>query len=121
MPAMPPTPCTQPGCTQYASDQGRCDQHKRKPWQKHNAKEAKKRYGAQWRKVRGAVLDRDDYQCVVCSKQGRIKAATQVDHIVPVSLDGDDSFGNLQSICTQCHNTKTAQEAAEARKGMNLS
>jgi 5-methylcytosine-specific restriction protein A len=37
--------------------------------------------------------------------------ATQVDHIVPLSQGGTDVSENLQSICDDCHDAKSAREA----------
>jgi 5-methylcytosine-specific restriction protein A len=48
--------------------------------------------------------------CVECQRQGRIVAATDVDHIVARRHGGDDSFANLQPLCHSCHSKKTQQE-----------
>jgi 5-methylcytosine-specific restriction protein A len=37
------------------------------------------------------------------------------DHVVPLSLDGPDTFANCQLLCVDCHAAKTAREAADAR------
>ena len=50
--------------------------------------------------------------CVECESQGRITPATVVDHIVPhkgnLELFWDE--GNLQTLCKQCHDSKTVKE-----------
>jgi 5-methylcytosine-specific restriction enzyme A len=50
--------------------------------------------------------------CAECHRQGRLKAASHVDHIVPrrqaPRLAYDPS--NLQSLCASCHSKKTAAE-----------
>lgn len=46
---------------------------------------------------------------------GRPTTAKEVDHIIPKALNGPDDLDNLQSICRECHTTKTQQEAAEAQ------
>ena len=116
MPSMPPKPCTKPGCTAFSTKGSRCDRHQVK-WDPARGSKGS-RYGNDWPKIRMAVLDRDDYQCVSCAKKGYVRAANEVDHITPKSLGGDDSFKNLQSLCKQCHTKKTAKEASEARRAM---
>lgn len=54
---------------------------------------------------------RDSGLCQVCHEANRIKAATEVDHIVPKSAGGSDSPQNLQAICKECHQLKTHREA----------
>ena len=49
--------------------------------------------------------------CAECERQGRVTAATVVDHIVPHK--GDKAMfwgsGNWQGLCAPCHNAKTAR------------
>lgn len=59
---------------------------------------------------REAVLNKNPL-CVECQKQGRIKAAEEIDHIVPLWADGKDELSNLQGLCKPCHKAKTAEEA----------
>lgn len=40
----------------------------------------------------------------------RTRFATQVDHVLPLSMGGDDSEGNLQGLCASCHSKKTRRE-----------
>lgn len=72
-------------------------------------------YGRGWETLRQAVMERDSYLCQPCSADGRITAATAVDHIVPKSQGGSDDMTNLQAICTACHADKTTREAASAQ------
>ena len=70
-----------------------------------------------WRRVRKAVLARDDHQCVLCAAQGRVEAARAVDHVTPLfqggaALDPE----NLQSLCLECHRIKTAEEHEPIRR-----
>lgn len=48
--------------------------------------------------------------CVACEKLGRVSAAEQLDHIIPLHLGGSDSAPNLQGLCIPCHAAKTAAE-----------
>ena len=68
------------------------------------------RYGSLWYKVRKRILERDNYLCQICLKHGRYVTATDVDHIVPIAHGGTDDDSNLQSLCHDCHKTKTALE-----------
>ena len=63
-----------------------------------------------WQKLRKQVLNRDNWLCRECARNGRISAASQVDHIIPLAKGGDNSLGNLQSLCKKCHALKTARE-----------
>lgn len=74
-------------------------------------------YGYEWTKVRALVLRIDGYLCQPCERAGRPTPATEVDHIIPKSLGGDDSADNLEAICTDCHKDKTSREATESRGG----
>ena len=72
-------------------------------------------YGSAWVKTRAIILARDNGLCLTCLAQGRPTPATQVDHITPKAKGGTDDHDNLASICTPCHEAKTAREAAEAQ------
>lgn len=50
--------------------------------------------------------------CVECQKLGKVRAATQVDHRKPLWDGGTDTEDNRQGLCDQCHDRKTASEAA---------
>jgi 5-methylcytosine-specific restriction protein A len=55
--------------------------------------------------------------CVECQKDGRVTAATVPDHVVPLWKGGPDTEANLQSLCKEHHDEKSAQEAAERAAG----
>lgn len=96
----------------------------RAPIHKPNAKPKKRRenrldatqrgYNARWRKRRKYFLQTPGNQlCVMCLKQGRIEAATDVDHIIPHRGLDDPLFhdeDNLQPLCGTCHKRKTGKE-----------
>ena len=48
--------------------------------------------------------------CRPCTEAGFTVQATIVDHIVPLSEGGSNSFDNLDSLCIMHHNKKTASE-----------
>ena len=65
-------------------------------------------YGSKWDRERLIFL-RAHPLCVMCQEQGRVTAATVVDHIIPhrgdMSLFWDER--NWQSLCERCHDEKT--------------
>jgi 5-methylcytosine-specific restriction endonuclease McrA len=73
-------------------------------------------YGWDWQQLRERILRRDRYQCQACLSEGRLAAATEVDHRTPKHLGGSDDPANLQSLCKPCHRAKSAAEEA-ARRG----
>lgn len=67
-------------------------------------------YGsAHWQRLRRLVLSGEPL-CRECARQGRITAATEVDHIVALSHGGADEQANLQPLCKSCHSAKTLRE-----------
>jgi 5-methylcytosine-specific restriction protein A len=67
-------------------------------------------------KRRASWLERHPL-CVECEKAGRVTAATVPDHIVPLWKGGPDTEANLQSLCREHHDEKSAQEALERSRG----
>lgn len=65
-------------------------------------------------KIRAYVLAQAQL-CAECDKSGRIAAAEEVDHIIPLSQGGTDELGNLQGLCKPCHKAKTARESRAGR------
>ncbi|MFX1761475.1 MULTISPECIES: HNH endonuclease [Burkholderiaceae] len=66
-----------------------------------------------WQQCRAAYL-RAHPLCAHCARRGQTVTARVVDHVVPIK-DGGARFDwiNLQSLCTPCHNRKTATETAQ--------
>lgn len=66
---------------------------------------------ARWRRVRAQKLAHDPL-CEVCLLTGRTTSATEVDHKIEMWARLDLTFTpeNLQSLCTRCHATKSAEE-----------
>jgi 5-methylcytosine-specific restriction endonuclease McrA len=64
----------------------------------------------QWRKLRHLVLSKQPL-CVMCRKKGRYTTANTVDHILPINKGGAVwNPDNLQSLCSSCHNRKSATD-----------
>ena len=62
-----------------------------------------------WHDVRIKVLDRDGWECVMCGTL--LGRGAQVDHITPVTDGGSMwDMDNMQSLCTECHIVKTADD-----------
>jgi 5-methylcytosine-specific restriction protein A len=75
--------------------------------------EMKRTRGSAWMKIRDRILTRDKGLCQECTRNGRLTEATKVDHITPLHLGGSDNDQNLQSLCNDCHDAKTAQEVRD--------
>ena len=67
----------------------------RKPW-----------YSGPWKRVRLTILERDNYKCQI-GGAGCTRHATEVDHILPASLDptGHSWYDpdNLRASCRWCN------------------
>ena len=61
--------------------------------------------------IRARVMTRDCGLCQACKRGGRLTLATEVDHIKPHYLGGDDGMRNLQALCRECHALKSLAEA----------
>jgi len=115
MPVSPPKPCTAPGCGKLVRDgSGRCEAHRKAERQARTARSGtanKQGYNYKWQKARAHYL-RENPLCVKHEARGEVEPATVVDHIVPHL--GDKALfwdrNNWQSLCSRCHNIKTATE-----------
>lgn len=75
-------------------------------------------YGAEWDKIRKAVIKRDCGMCQECKRQGRVTMGREVDHITNKAKakamgwtdDQIDALTNLQLLCSPCHKAKTAKD-----------
>ena len=65
-------------------------------------------------RIRAAVLDADPL-CARCRAEGRTVAAREVDHVLPLHRGGTDDRANLQGLCAEHHEAKTAGESALRR------
>jgi len=57
----------------------------------------------EWRKVRAAVLDRDNFTCQRCGKRSGNGKALTAHHIMPRSEGGANDLYNLIALCNRCH------------------
>ncbi len=118
----PLRPCRAPGCCVLVKD-GYCQKHK-KLEQRAKARKASGEWHwmydtDEWKEdLRPEQLLREPF-CRECAKLGLRVRATVVDHVIP--HEGDWNLfcdrGNLQSLCKNHHDAKTARERNEKRKG----
>lgn len=97
-----------------AVNAGRCDDHQREPWKKR-PDITKRITGRRLQAMREALFARSPL-CMACEKAGRVTAATQRDHIVPLGEGGLDDDSNVQALCGLCHEEKSLQEALRGRR-----
>lgn len=64
--------------------------------------------------MRKRVLDEEPL-CRGCQAKGRVRASAIADHIRPLSQGGSNDRKNFQGLCDECHDAKTAEEAALGR------
>lgn len=124
MPMKALRPCKVPGCAAYAAPgSAMCARHRAEREADRRSERCTMYSTQRWVRERAAFL-RAHPLCEECRRQGRIRAASQVDHIRPhrgdAGLFWDQS--NWQSLCAACHSRKTAAEdggfghAARARE-----
>lgn len=116
MPARPPSICRQPGCGVAIAKPGYCAAHARPAggWQQDSARGTRQErgYGAEWEQIRSRILARACglCECEACRRLGRVRRATEVDHVLPKAQGGTDDDANLQAINRDCHKAKTLRE-----------
>lgn len=109
MPSQPLQYCLTPGCSQRVKS-GHCDKHKAKPQYDINRPSSSKRhYDRHWKPKRDKWLSEHPY-CVECQRNGIVRPANEVDHIIPLSKGGVDNESNYQSMCKPHHSIKTWKE-----------
>ena len=74
----------------------------------HREQSQKRGYDSTWRALSKQVR-MEEPLCRHHLREGRVEAATCVDHIVPLSLSPELRLdrGNLQALCSRCHSFKT--------------
>jgi len=116
-------PCRSAHCRVLLDSPGYCDTHKTakisdavrhkvsKAQVTDEYKERNRFYQrAAWKALRKQQLSNEPL-CRQCRTLGKLVAATIVDHVIPISIGGAPlHIGNVQSLCTPCHNAKTNKE-----------
>jgi 5-methylcytosine-specific restriction endonuclease McrA len=83
-------------------------------WRAGKQTSAQRGYGRKWREARAEHLSANPL-CVYCEREGRVAAATVVDHKIPHRGDTELFWArsNWQSLCGPCHSgTKQREDAA---------
>ena len=65
--------------------------------------------GRKLQRIRKRILAEQPL-CPICEIEGRVRAATEVDHIKPLWAGGDNSRANQQGLCTEHHRAKSIDE-----------
>jgi hypothetical protein len=71
-----------------------------------------------WRDLRQAVFERDNYICSYC---GRKTDVPHCDHIVPHNKGGSNEMNNLTTSCPACNLSKHAKTPSEWRESLEIS
>lgn len=118
----PPRVCSAPGCYALAYGSPRCPAHPYEPrprprWSARDRERdlargsaAERGYDGAWHRLRRAYLATHPL-CAECQRAGRVRAAEEVDHVIPIAERPDLRlvWSNLQSLCKPCHRRKTAR------------
>lgn len=72
----------------------------------HSGKEF--RFGLDLRSIRECVYDRDRWRCVRCKRKVNL-VTMHMHHVISRGRLGDDSLGNLQTLCMPCHQKEHVQ------------
>lgn len=62
-------------------------------------------------------LFKNEPLCRACRAKRRITLAVIRDHVIPLSQGGTDTEDNVQPLCQECSDRKTAGEGHAARHG----
>lgn len=84
---------------------------------RHKPRERNRQQGRQyatnssaWRSIREQVLLRDLYTCQHCKALVGGKGEAHVDHIDGNAMHNPNDGSNWQTLCINCHSSKTARE-----------
>ncbi|VVO24181.1 HNH endonuclease [Pseudomonas fluorescens] len=80
-------------------------------WRAGKTTSSQRGYNYEWQKARVVHLN-DNPLCVYCQREGRVTAASVVDHSVPHRGDMDIFWDKSQwvSLCAHCHSSVKQQE-----------
>lgn len=124
MPYQLKKPCSFPSCPELvAPGDSYCERHKTKvnynrnklyDEEKRNPKSYKFYSSVAWKKLRKIKLSKDPL-CEYCLEKDFTRIATEVDHVIPISVDWSRKLvlDNLKSACHRCHMMKTQEDRRE--------
>lgn len=83
-------------------------------WRTDKQTSAQRGYGYKWQKARERFLAEHPL-CVYCEREGRVTAATVVDHIEAHRGDEQRFWdqSNWQALCAPCHSSTKQREEAK--------
>ena len=113
VPRKPKRPCSYTGCGKLTDGQY-CDEHRQTAERQYNRyfrdPDTNKRYGRAWKKLRARFLLLHPL-CEQCKGKGRLTAAEEVHHILPLANGGTNDERNLMALCKSCHSRITVKNA----------
>lgn len=83
----------------------------RKAWAIAPTRKDTRKRGRAGQRDRAAMMAAEPL-CRKCLAEGRTRATTVIDHIVPLAWGGSDTRGNKQGLCDPCHDEKSKAERA---------
>lgn len=95
--------CAKDGCSELATDHGRCRDHRKLVVGTGSRGSTRKQ-----RKRRRRILERDNWTCHYCGAQ-----AVTEDHLIPLTKGGSEDDSNLVAACGPCNFSKGSKTAAE--------
>lgn len=113
----PMKPCAAPACGALVRGVRYCSKHEHlikvvtRQHDERRESSTQRGYSYKWQQARKGFLAKHPL-CAECERQGRIAAATDLDHIIPHKGDKDAFWtrSNWQALCHPCHSRKTATE-----------
>jgi 5-methylcytosine-specific restriction protein A len=114
-PRRPLKPCSHPGCNELV-ESGKCEKHqhaqsnKAKLYERQRGSAHSRGYDRRWQVIRHSVLSESPL-CILCQKHGRVTAASEVHHIIPLAKGGTHDYNNLMPLCKSCHSEITIRES----------
>lgn len=84
-------------------------------WSVTMSSEAPRTATEKWKWIRREVIIRDEYTCQRCGAEGAKEGSAQLEvhHITPVSEGGSNHKENLETLCSDCHNSHHAKASEE--------
>lgn len=105
-------PCAASGCAVLV-ERGRCEVHQRETYrQQKKSSHRANDYDWQWRKLRAWHIKRFPL-CINCLGDGKIVAADEVHHKIPITVDPSRRLDptNLISLCDPCHDAEHGRQS----------
>ncbi|MFJ9589117.1 HNH endonuclease [Streptomyces acidicola] len=102
-------------CTRPATHRGRCERHHQDYGKRASVRARRARRAVLIRvfsgaaRLRALVSGRGGARCARCGSLV-LADALDVDHMQPLALGGEDTDGNVQPLCRDCHLDKTGAD-----------